>query len=431
MSSQRPVHLPPRRKGAGSRHPGCVGCWTRGDAPSELLGLGTGRETARKEHALCRADLNRSPPPSELLQLSLLKGRVELAGGRSRGSVGAFHAMESERPEPGVANVRPLTRAGNASPPAACHARVSDVSRTWWHLRFLSLLGLSLLAACSPLRVAETLAPSGHLTLVPDITYGSEPRQRLDVYRPRRSGQSVPTIVFLYGGRWQDGSKRDYRLLGNTLTRRGFVVVVPDYRLYPEVRFPAWVEDGARAVRWTHDNIHTYGGDAAQIYVIGHSAGAHTAALLALDEEYLQTAGVPAGAVRGFVSLAGPVDTTWTAPDVQALMGPPDGWHATYPVNHIQGTEPPLLLLHGARDETVGAENSARLAAHIRAQGGQVRSTLYPGVGHVGIVIALIAPWLRIAPVLSDVETFIREQALTADAAARLYAVSGKATLHE
>jgi acetyl esterase/lipase len=109
------------------------------------------------------------------------------------------------------------------------------------------------------------------------------------------------------------------------------------------------------------------------------------------------------------VSLAGPVDTVWTDPDVQALMGPHEGWPATYPVNHIQGTEPPLLLLHGAGDETVSAENSVRLAAHIRAQGGQARSTIYPGVGHVGIVVALIAPWLRIAPVLRDVETFVRE----------------------
>lgn len=268
---------------------------------------------------------------------------------------------------------------------------------------------LGLLTACSPLRVAEVLAPSDHRVLSPDITYGDHPRQRLDVHQPRSGGRPAPTIVFLYGGRWQEGSKRDYRLLGNTLTRRGFVVVVPDYRLYPEVRFPAWVGDGARAVRWTHENIRSFGGDPQRVFVVGHSAGAHTAALLALDESLLGAAGVPAGAVCGFVSLAGPVDTVWTAPDVQALMGPPEGWPRTYPARHVDGTEPPLLLLHGSRDGTVGPGNSVRLASHIRARGGSARSRVYPGVGHIGIVVALFAPWLRIAPVLEDVEAFVRE----------------------
>jgi acetyl esterase/lipase len=276
--------------------------------------------------------------------------------------------------------------------------------------RLALLLSVALIAGCSPLRIAEVLTPDDHLVLNDDLAYGERPRQRLDVYRPRHSRRAAPTVVFLYGGRWQHGSKRDYRLLGNSLTRRGFVVVVPDYRLYPDVQFPAWIEDGARAVRWTRDNIDAYGGDTSRIFVIGHSAGAHTATLLALDEHYLRDVGVSTGAVQGFVSIAGPVDTVWTDPDVQALMGPPEGWPTTYPETHVDGTEPPLLLLHGARDETVSPENSVRLAAYVRERGGCARSTVYPGVGHVAIVVALIAPWLRIAPVLDDVEAFIREQ---------------------
>lgn len=274
--------------------------------------------------------------------------------------------------------------------------------------RWVLMFAVGLIAACSPLRVAEVFIPDDHLVLTRDVAFGDQPRQRLDVYRPRHLRRPAPTVVFLHGGRWQYGSKREYRLLGSTLTRRGFVVVVPDYRLYPEVRFPAWVEDGAAAVRWTQDNIHAYGGDTSRIFVVGHSAGAHTAALLALDEQYLRDAGVPAGAVRGFVSMAGPVDTVWTDPDVRALMGPPEGWPTTYPASHIDGTEPPLLLLHGARDQTVHPQNSARLAARIRERGGCARSVIYPGVGHVSIVVAFAAPGLRIAPVLNDVESFVR-----------------------
>jgi acetyl esterase/lipase len=267
---------------------------------------------------------------------------------------------------------------------------------------------LALASACSPRRAAEALLLGDHFTLASGLSHGEGARQRLDVYRPRAVRRPAPVVVFLYGGRWQRGSREEYRLLGDALTRRGFVAVVPDYRLYPQASFPAWVEDGAAAVRWTRENIRRYGGDPERIFVVGHSAGAHTAALLALDQRYLRRAGVPAGGVRGFVSLAGPVDTVWTDPDVQALMGPRAGWPATYPETFIDGTEPPLLLLHGAGDETVSAANSVRLAARIRERGGCARSIVYPELGHIEIVVALAVPRLGIAPVLDDVAEFVR-----------------------
>jgi acetyl esterase/lipase len=265
------------------------------------------------------------------------------------------------------------------------------------------------LAGCSPRRAAETLLLGSHFVRTEGVAYGPEARQRLDVYRPKAVRAHAPVVVYLYGGRWNSGTREDYRLLGDALTRRGWVAVVPDYRLAPAARFPAWVEDGARAVRWARDNAARIGGDSARIFVVGHSAGGHSAALLALDEHFLRDAGVPAGAVRGFVSLAGPVDTTWTDPDVQALMGPREGWPATYPATHLDGTEPPLLLLHGSGDRTVAVENSTRLAARIRHRGGCARSIVYPGLGHVKIVVALSAPRLRIAPVLDDIDAFVRD----------------------
>lgn len=273
----------------------------------------------------------------------------------------------------------------------------------------LALLAmLAGLAACSPRRAAEALLLGSHFVHTPDVAYGPEARQRLDVYRPRNAREPAPVVVFLYGGRWRDGSKDEYRLLGDALTRRGMVAVVADYRLAPAVRFPAWVEDGARAVRWARENAARFGGDTARIFVVGHSAGGHTAALLALDERFLREAGVPAGAVRGFVALAGPVDTVWTAPDVQAAMGPPAGWPATYPATHVDGSEPPLLLLHGAGDETVSPASSTGLAARIREKGGCARAVVYPDVGHVEIVLTFAVPRLRAAPVLDDVEAFVR-----------------------
>lgn len=268
---------------------------------------------------------------------------------------------------------------------------------------------LALLAAgCSARQAAELLVVGNGFIRTADLAYGVDARQRLDVYRPRAARGAAPVIVFLYGGRWQHGSKDDYRLLGDALTRRGWVAVVPDYRMYPGTRFPAWVDDGARAVRWARDHISGFGGDTARLFVVGHSAGAHTAALLALDARYLRAAGVPPGAVRGFASLAGPVDTTWTDPDVQALMGPSEGWPRTYPATHIDAADPPLLLLHGAADETVAPANSVNLAVRIRAGGGCARAIVYPNVGHIGIAVALAAPVVRLAPVQNDLAAFVR-----------------------
>lgn len=280
--------------------------------------------------------------------------------------------------------------------------------RRWFRPLKLATL-LASLTACSPRSVAETFLLGDHFVRTSNVPYASVARLRLDVYRPRVTHARAPVVVFLYGGRWQTGSKDEYRLLGDALTDRGVVVVIPDYRLHPEVNFPGWVEDAAQAVRWTHENIQRFGGDTTQIWVVGHSAGGHTAVLLALDEHYLRDAKVPDHAVKGYISLAGPVQTVWTDPDVQALMGPRDRWPVSYPATHIDGTEKPLLLLHGADDETVSPLNSTRLAEHIRARGGCAEALVYEDIGHIKIAAALMVPELDIAPVLEDVLAFISD----------------------
>ena len=270
-----------------------------------------------------------------------------------------------------------------------------------------SMLLLPLALACTPRSVAETIVLDDRVVRTPDLAFGDDARQTLDVYRARETRRGAPVVVFLYGGRWKYSGKRDYLLVGNALARQGWIAVLPDYRLFPAALFPAWVVDGASAVRWTRDHIAEYGGDPKRIIVVGHSSSAHTATMLALDERYLRAAGVPRGAVRGFVSMAGPVDTTWTAPDVQELMGPSDEWPATYPSSFMDGTNPPLLLLHGDADNVVTVGNSVRLAERIRSRGGCVRLATYRGIGHVKIALAIAIP--SIAPILRDIAAFVRD----------------------
>ena len=275
----------------------------------------------------------------------------------------------------------------------------------------LALL-LLLLGGCAPLQVANMLIPTDAFLLFEDLAYGELPRQKLDVYRPRGVRQPAPTIVFFYGGRWQRGSKELYRLLGATLARQGWTVVIPDYRLYPAVEFPTFVEDGAQAVRWVRENIREFGGDPEQIILMGHSAGAHIAALLALDERYLRGVDMQPSVIRGMIGLAGPYDfLPFTDADVRALMGPPEQWPETQPIHFVDGTAPPMLLLHGLEDETVRPRNSSALAARVREEGGCARAVFFPERSHIDILIALAAtPLLDLQRgVLAAVREFVQD----------------------
>jgi acetyl esterase/lipase len=274
----------------------------------------------------------------------------------------------------------------------------------------LAALGaLTLAGGCSQLGVVNALVPEAGFVRTAGISYGADPRQELDVYRPL-GASAAPVVVFFYGGRWRTGERAQYLFVAEALTSLGLVVVVPDYRLAPRDVFPTFVEDGARAVAWTHRNAGEFGGDAGRVYLMGHSAGAHIAALLALDRSFLDSLAVPDSAIAGLIGLAGPYDfLPFTGADVREAMGPEDGWSDTQPVRFVREGAPPLLLLHGGGDETVEPRNSTSLAEAERAAGGCVRTVVYPRISHVGIIAAMWEPLRSLAPVRQDVAQFIRD----------------------
>ena len=140
------------------------------------------------------------------------------------------------------------------------------------------------------------------------LSYGEGARRRLDLYRPARTVGKLPVIVFFYGGSWQSGERADFGFVAARLARRGFLVAVPDYRVFPEVGFPGFLEDAAQAVAWMFDHAAGHGGDATSLFLMGHSAGAYNAVMLALAPDYLLTAGASAARLAGVIGLAGPYD---------------------------------------------------------------------------------------------------------------------------
>ncbi len=241
-----------------------------------------------------------------------------------------------------------------------------------------------------------------------DIAYGSLPSQRLDLYLPTHAeGRTLDVIVFLYGGRWTVGDKADYRFVGSAFAEKDFIVVIPDYRKYPEVRFPMFVQDAAKALAWASDHIADYHGNPARIHVMGHSAGAHLGALLAADAQYLAAEGKDRSLViHDFAGLAGPYAFTPDEPDLEDMFGPPSRYPSMQVPTFIDGHQPSMLLLYGDKDTAVKYTNLERLEQRIQTQGGCVRSVIYPGVDHRGILAALSWVNLQRAPVVRDVQAF-------------------------
>ncbi|QXI06908.1 alpha/beta hydrolase [Pseudomonas tensinigenes] len=265
------------------------------------------------------------------------------------------------------------------------------------------------LSACSPVKVLNALTPSQTYDKTTGIAYGDDPRQKLDVYVPRHALAGAPVVVFFYGGSWNSGSRDDYIFVGEALASRGIVAVVADYRLYPQVRYPLFLEDSARAVAWTRTHIREFSGNAQRMYLMGHSSGGYNAAMLALDANLLGAVGMSPKDLRGWIGLAGPYDfLPIENPDVRPVFFWPLSPPQSQPINHVSRGAPPALLIAASRDDLVDpARNTAGLARKMREVGVSVQDLYYSRPSHITLVATLSRPLRGLAPVLDQVVGFI------------------------
>lgn len=266
--------------------------------------------------------------------------------------------------------------------------------------------------AISILSVINFLSPkdAGSRRLARGVAYGDAARQKLDIYAPRAADGPLPVVFFVYGGSWSDGDRRNYDFAGRALAAQGFVTVIADYRVLPEVEYPGFLEDGAAAFHWVADNIGRYGGDAGRIALMGHSAGAYNALMLALDPAYLAKRGL-LGRVRCAVGLSGPYDFfPFDGPISLRTFGAVLEPKATQPINHVTASAPPVFLGSGDKDTLVYPRNSVALAARLREVGVAVEERHYATLGHPGPLMALGRPGRRLAPVLAEVAAYLHRQ---------------------
>jgi acetyl esterase/lipase len=278
------------------------------------------------------------------------------------------------------------------------------------HSLALGAASLAFLASgCSSLVFTAANAPAhfGEFRRTADIAYAPGPRHSLDVYVPTRGTGTRPIVVFWYGGGWEQGRKSQYRFVGAALAEAGYVAVLPDYRLYAEARFPAFIEDGAAALAWVVSHAAEIGGDPGRVYLAGHSAGAHLAAMLAYDPRWVARAGVPAGSIHGFIGMSGPYALDPDEPVYRAIFSAPYGLDDWQPVRLARAGSPPALLLHGEVDTVVSVAHAEALRRALETAGVEAGLRIYPGRGHRDTVAALAALAPHKLPVMAEIRRFI------------------------
>lgn len=289
--------------------------------------------------------------------------------------------------------------------------------------RKLALAGLALVAAMggaaaftSPPRLLSwydrvTGGTSGAALAAEAVAFGSH-GQSLDIWKPAEPAKSpMPVVIFWYGGGWAKGDRTSYAFAGRALAREGFLVVIPDYRKVPGVRFPAFLDDGAEAVAWVQGNIAKHGGDPKRIAFMGHSAGAYEAIMLALDSQRLTAAGADPANVKAAVGLSGPYDFhPFTSDRAIAAFSQWPRPEETQPITFARADAPPLLLVTSDGDETVRARNANNLAIRLRGMGALADVINYGPLTHEEVVMALSVPFRDKGPVLADSARFLHRQ---------------------
>ncbi|MFO7703797.1 MAG: alpha/beta hydrolase [Halopseudomonas sp.] len=286
------------------------------------------------------------------------------------------------------------------------------------HSLILAAMALALVG-CSPLAPLNLVISDQHYSLLADQAYGANPRQKLDVYFPLENVQQAPVVIFYYGGSWRGGKRGNYAFVGEALAAHGMIAVIADYRVYPEITYPAFMQDSAAAVAWVVKQRSQWQDEPQALFVMGHSAGAYNAAMLALDDRWMAEQGLTRAIFSGWIGLSGPYDfIPIINPQVKPVFHHPNTPADSQPLYHVKADSPPALLLAATPDKLVDPErNTLQLAAKLKQAGVRVQADTFESLNHFSILLAMARPFQGWEPIIQQVQQFVFAQAGTEAAA--------------
>lgn len=241
--------------------------------------------------------------------------------------------------------------------------------------------------------------------------YSEDPLQRLDIHHiklPKKKER--PVIFFIHGGGWTTEDKSNTRFYALEWIKRGYTVVSINYRLAPNVSHPIQIEDCAKAFKWVQENIKEYGGNPNEIAIIGHSAGAHLAALLVTGKKWHEKYNIDIKAVKCWIPVSGVYDfnlsENYLAPilnsSILAMLGGDVNKTDCSPVSYITGKEPPCLILHGGDDWLVPRSNSIELHSKLVEKGPMdYRLIIVKGYWHCNMMLGYDKPGHKPAEIIN------------------------------
>lgn len=239
---------------------------------------------------------------------------------------------------------------------------------------------------------AYNIVPMPGINVKKDISFGEDERLKLDVYYSENKTESKkPVVFFVHGGSWQSNNKDQFRFIGKNLARRGYIAVLPNYRLVPESRYPAQIKDVARALKWTENNIESFGGAKGEITLSGHSAGGHLAALIGYSDKWQKKYNIDKENITSLVLLAGVykfADNYNEGAEVIKEFVPQKYWNDAQPVLHLDSSDPPTFILQGLEDETVSPKQAKYLANSLEQKGIKHKSILKDDLNHISLLFS-------------------------------------------
>jgi acetyl esterase/lipase len=261
-----------------------------------------------------------------------------------------------------------------------------------------SLVFLALCTSCAFKSVTRTK----------DITYLEKasdlPQKALNIFAPRKA-EMAPVLIFIHGGSWHSGRKEIYDFMGSRLARRGVVTVIIDYPLAPDYQLPAMEKASVLAVKWVKENIEQYGGDPNNIFISGHSAGGHLAALAAIKKEPWEEIGMDNPLQGAILNDPAGLDWYWflterkekynAEDNYDAFTSDPQVWKAYSPIYFLEGKEIPLLIMEGEKTYPGISLTVERFRKEGEAKGTPLTYSFYPKTKHIPMITQYFWTWSK------------------------------------